>query len=116
MLYDPDEHRQLAGDAWIERSALDGIERISGDAIDAYRGPGRLWPNTAEDLEGEADEPFRNAYFGAPGVAWALDYLARRGVAPEFCGARELAQRLHQDFLLAPDTEHGECDHAPTHT
>jgi hypothetical protein len=103
MLYDPGEHRQLVGDTWNERSALDAIEQIAGDAIGAYRGPERLWPNAAEDLEGEADEPFRNAYFGAAGVAWALDHLARRGVAPEFGEARELAQRLHQDFLLAPE-------------
>ena len=114
MLYDPGEHRQLAGDAWIERSALDAIERIAGDAINAYRGPERLWPNAAEDLEGEADEPFRNAYFGAAGVAWALDYLARRGVAPEFREARELAHRLHEDFLLSPELTSYEPPPAPS--
>lgn len=102
-LYDPAEHRQPAGDAWSERRALDGIERIATDAIRAYRGPVSLWPNAAEDLEGEADVPYRNAYFGAAGVAWALDRLARARVAPGLPGASELALRMHRDFLSAPE-------------
>jgi hypothetical protein len=114
MLYDPGEHRPLAGDAWTERSALDAIERIASDAIDAYRGPVRLWPNAVEDLEGEADKPFRNAYLGAAGVAWALNHLARGGVAPEFRGVRELAQRLRHDFLLAPEMTSSEPPPAPS--
>lgn len=103
MLYDPLEHRRLAGERWSERRALEAIERVTTDAIAAYRGPADLWPNAVEDLEGEADEPLRNAYFGAAGVAWALDRLSRRGVAPVFDGARELARRLRHDFLLAPE-------------
>lgn len=114
MLYDPGEHRPVAGDAWNERSARDAIERIASNAIDAYRGPESLWPNAEEDLEGEADAPFRNVYFGAAGVAWALDYLSRRGVAPEFGEARELAQRLHHDFLFAPELSSYEPPPAPS--
>ncbi len=103
MLYDPGEHRELVGDRWSEGAARGAIERIASDAIGAYRGPERLWPNAAEDLEGEADRPFRNVYFGAAGVAWSLDYLARHGVAPALPDRRALAQRLHRDFLLAPE-------------
>lgn len=103
MLYDPGEHRQLTGESWSEAGALRAIELIAGDAISAYRGPELVWPNAVEDVEGEADEPFRTVYFGAAGVAWALDQLARHGVAPEFLGARELAERLHRDFLRAPE-------------
>lgn len=114
MLYDPGEHRPLAGDAWIDRLALDAIERIAGDAIDAYRGSERLWPNAPEDLDREADEPLRNVYFGAAGVAWALDYLARVAVAPEFREVRELARRLHQDFLVAPELTSHEPAPAPS--
>ena len=84
LLYDPGEHRQLAGDEWSDSRALDAIDRITSDAIAAYRGPETVWPNAVEDLEGEADQPFRNAYFGAAGVVWALDYLARCDVAPVF--------------------------------
>ena len=114
MLYDPGEHRPLAGDAWSEQLARDVIWRIAGDAIDQYRGPESLWPNVAEDLEGEADVPLRNAYFGAAGVAWAVDYLARRGLAPEFGAARELAQRMHHDFVLAPELTSYEPAPAPS--
>ena len=78
LLYDPGEHRQLAGDEWSE--AEPGRDRSHHErAIAAYRGPESVWPNAAEDLEGDPDGPFRNAYFGAAGVAWALDYLARCG-------------------------------------
>lgn len=114
MLYDPEEHRQLVGDRWSESRALEAIERISSDAIGAYRGPDSLWPNAEEDLEGEADEPFRNAYFGGAGVAWALDRLALRGVAPVFGEVVELAQRLHGDFLLAPELTSLEPPTAPS--
>jgi len=114
MLYDPNEHRPLAGDEWSERRALDAIERIAQDAIDAYRGPELVWPNAEEDLEGEPDQPFRNAYFGAAGVLWALDRLARQGVAPEFQERRELARRLHDDYLLAPELTSYEPPPAPS--
>ncbi len=114
MLYDPAEHRPLGDDAWSEQLARDAIWRIAADAIGEYQGPETLWPNAAEDLEGEADAPFRNAYFGAAGMAWALDYLARREVAPEFGAARELAQRMHHDFMLAPELTSLEPAPAPS--
>jgi lantibiotic modifying enzyme len=113
-LYDAGEHRQLAGDEWSDRRALEAIDRITSDAIAAYRGPDSVWPNAAEDLEGEADEPFRNVYFGAAGVAWALDYLARRDVAPVFGEAGALARRLHHDFLHAPELTSYESPPAPS--
>ncbi len=114
MLYDPGEHRPLSGDLWSERRALEAIERIAGDAIAAYEGPENVWPNAVEDLEGEADAPFRNVYFGAAGVAWALDRLARCEVAPRFEQACELARRLHDDFRLAPELTSLEPPPAPS--
>lgn len=114
MLYDPHEHRQLDGSPWSERKALAAIERIAEDALDAYRGAEWLWPNASEDLEGEPDVPFRNAYFGAAGVAWALDRLGRSGLAPAFPEARELAERLHRDFLRAPELTAFEPPPAPS--
>lgn len=114
MLYDPGEHRELAGDAWSDPAALRAIERIAGDAIAAYSGPQMVWPSAVEDLEGEPERPFRNAYFGAAGVAWALDHLARAGVAPVFEGAAELARRLHHDCLLAPELVSLEPPPAPS--
>lgn len=102
-LYDPDEHRPLTGEPWSESESRAAIERIARDAIHAYQGPERLWSNAPEDLEDEPDVPCRNVYFGAAGVAWALDRLARDGVGPVFAGAHELARTLHEQFLRAPE-------------
>lgn len=102
-LYDPGQHRPLDARPWGETEARAAIEAIAGDAIDAYRGPERLWPNAIDDLEGEPDTPFRNAYFGAAGVAWALDVLAREGLGPELPGLAELADSLAEGFRRAPE-------------
>lgn len=75
-----------------------GIEAIAADAIGAYRGPERPWPNALDDLEGERDAPFRSAYLGAAGVAWALDVLAREGLGPKLPGLAELADSLPGGF------------------
>ena len=93
----------MAGAPWSEREAAAAIERIARDANDAYRGPKRLWPNAPEDLEGDNDRPYRNVYFGAAGVVWALHRLARDGLAPEFADAPGLARALHADFLKDPE-------------
>jgi hypothetical protein len=103
QLYDPSEHRPLEAGAWSEIAARASIEVIAGDAIDAYQGPERLWPNAVEDLEGDPDVPYRNAYFGAAGVAWALHLLAREGLSPELPGLAELADSLPEGFRRAPE-------------
>ena len=105
MLYDPGEHRPLAGEGWSEAAARKAIELIAQDAVDAYQGPERLWPTAPEDLEGEADRPFRNVYFGAAGTAWALCRLAQDGLGPEFPEAPELARVLRADFMESPELE-----------
>ncbi len=102
-LYDPAEHRPLDTTPWSEIEARAAIEAIAGDAIAAYRGPEQLWPNHVEDLEGDPDAPFRNAYLGAAGVAWALDLLAREGLGPELPNLDELADSLPEGFRRAPE-------------
>jgi hypothetical protein len=103
LLYDSAQHRPLDARPWSETAARVAIEAIAGDAIEAYQGPGQLWPNAVDDLEGVADVPFRNAYFGAAGVAWALDLLARSGLAPELPELAELADGLPDRFRRAPE-------------
>src|SRR6185437_10195234 len=102
-LHDPAAHRPLGGGPWSESEARAAIEAIATDAIAAYQGPERLWPNAPDDLEGEPERPFRGAYLGAAGVAWALDLLARQGSAPEPAGLRELADGLPERFRRAPE-------------
>lgn len=109
-LYDPAEHRPLAGPAWRAATARAAIEAIAGDAIAAYRGPAWLWPNAPGDLEGEPDVPMRCAYLGAAGVAWALWVLSADGLAPALPGIEELARALpagyaeHPEFTEMPGT------------
>jgi Lanthionine synthetase C-like protein len=103
-LYDPAEHRPLDAGPWSEAGARAAIEAIAADAIAAYQGPERLWPNAADDLEDDdPDIPRRCAYLGAAGVAWALDLLARDGLAPELDGLAELADNLPEGFRRAPE-------------
>jgi hypothetical protein len=103
-LYDPAVHRPLDAGPWSEADARAAIEGIAADAIAAYRDPERLWPNAPDDLEPEdPDIPLRNAYLGAAGVAWALDVLARDGLAPALPGLAELARSLPDGFRRAPE-------------
>jgi hypothetical protein len=85
LLYDPTQHRALDGRSWSEASARAAIDAIACDAIDAYRGPEQLWPNASDDLEGDPDVPFRSAYLGASGVAWALDWATSAGWTAHAC-------------------------------
>jgi hypothetical protein len=103
LLYDPAQHRPLDARPWSETEARVAIEAIACDAISAYRGPDRLWPNALDDLEGERDVPFRSTYLGAAGVAWALDLLARDGLAPELPDLGGLADSLPEGFRRAPE-------------
>jgi hypothetical protein len=102
-LYDRTQHRPLAAEVWSDAAARAAIERIAADAVAAYQGPDRLWPNAVDDLEGAPDVPYRNVYFGAAGVAWALDLLAREGLGPELPGVNGLAGGLLAGFRRAPE-------------
>jgi Lanthionine synthetase C-like protein len=103
QLYDPAEHRPLAAPPWSELAARAAIETIAADAVAAYQGPERLWPNAVDDLEGDPDVPYRNVYFGAAGMAWALDLLASEQLGPEVPGLAELADTLPDGFRRAPE-------------
>ena len=102
-LYDPAEHRRLAGAPWSEAAARDAISVIAADALAAYRGPAELWPNHPADLDGDEDRPYRGVYLGAAGMAWALHRLAADGLCPALPGERELTASLHADYLAAPE-------------
>jgi hypothetical protein len=103
-LFDPSNHRPLAGPAWSEGAARDGVAEIVSDAVSAFGGPKRLWPNAAEDLEEtDADVPYRNVYFGAAGVVWAIQHLAPKGLSPELPGAAEILGGLAEQYCLEPE-------------
>ncbi len=80
-LFDSDRHEGLAAPLWDEIAARRAIETIARDCEDRFS-PGELWPPHPLDAEGEpAPAPFTMLYMGAAGVIWALDSLARRGLA-----------------------------------
>ena len=62
-----------------------------------------MWPNAVDDLEGDVDVPYRSAYLGAAGMAWALDLLARDGLGPALPGLAELVDGLPDGFRRAPE-------------
>jgi lantibiotic modifying enzyme len=81
QLFDPGRHQELSSARWdanVARRAIDVIvrdceERFSEDA---------LWPAHPLDDGGHPPQaPYTGMFFGATGVIYALDVLARRGLA-----------------------------------
>jgi hypothetical protein len=82
MLHDPARHEALRPIAWDEPRVRTTIARIVDETAAAFS-PATLWPVHPRDL-GDGDDPDAPAtclYFGAAGVAWALDYLNAIGAA-----------------------------------
>jgi hypothetical protein len=79
MLFEQERHEPLTPTIWDESSARATIERIVKDTTDRFT-PKKLWPVHPLDIvSGVLLQPFKMLYFGAAGVIWALDYLARVG-------------------------------------
>jgi len=83
MLYDPQRHEPLAAHTWDENVARDWIARYADDAQSTFWRDHR-WPTHPRDAGSDiGDIPCPMLYFGAAGVIWALDHLARDGaIAP----------------------------------
>lgn len=80
-LFEPDRHEGLAALRWDDGVARRAIEAIARDCEERFS-PDGLWPPHPLDTEGERlAAPFTMLYLGAAGVIWALDCLARRGLA-----------------------------------
>ena len=75
-MFDPLRHVPLCPLAWDADEARSAIGEIVADAF-AHFDPEGFWPAHPLD-EGQADGE-ASVYFGASGVVWALDYLARVG-------------------------------------
>jgi hypothetical protein len=116
-LYEPAEHRPLAGAPWSEAVAREAIASIAADAVAAYRGTERLWPNHPADVDEEdgddPERPYRSVYLGAAGMAWALHRLAAEDLGPELPGLAELSGALHDDYLAAPELTELDTGHPP---
>jgi len=81
LLYEPERHEPLVSRQWDEAAARDWIEHFATDAQRSFSRTS-LWAPHPRDVEsGDPREPPTAIYDGAAGVIWALDGLARRGVA-----------------------------------
>ncbi len=80
VLFDPQRHEPCADASWDEASARAWIARYADDAQRTFS-PEQLWPAHLLDTDGEDAGAviFPMIYFGAAGVIWALDHLARAG-------------------------------------
>ena len=84
MLFEPKRHEPLAAHPWDETAARAFIARYADDAQRARFSRERLWPTHPLDAGDDiADTPCPMLYFGAAGVIWVLNRLARAGaIAP----------------------------------
>jgi hypothetical protein len=79
MLFDPNAHEPLLDADWSPDDGRAAIRTIAQDA-DASLRDCDWWPVHPLDREGDTPDVVHGIYFGAAGVLWALDHLARAGL------------------------------------
>ena len=105
MVYDAGRFDALTDTAWDDERVRDGIRAIVADA-DAAFDETLLWP--ADDWDAwQTPTPLKSLYVGAAGVIWALDALARRGVAETALDLPRAARRTLDPWLAEPDLMRG---------
>jgi hypothetical protein len=99
VLFSPEAHEPLAGDAWSAERARAAIAEIVGDADGAFDDG---WPTHAEDVAASDDlaRRFRTIYIGGAGVVSALHRLAQRGFAEP---RRDYVPYLRASLEAEPD-------------
>jgi hypothetical protein len=87
----PSRHIPLRPTPWSAAEAAAAIEEIVADAARHFD-PERFWPS--HPREDGAPDGMANLYFGAAGVVWGLDHLARSGATRTRLDFRPLLPRL----------------------
>ena len=107
VLYGPERHEPLAGDAWSETAARTAIERWVTVALNDFD-PTRSWqPHPRED-GGAPGEPLFELYGGAGGAVWALEHLAEAGAVHKRWDFRNFVAGLAARQVTAlTDSPHG---------
>ncbi len=101
QLFDPLLHEPLVEQAWSTAAAHDGAAEIAVDALAAARDG--LWPMHPDDARD--DDEFEHPtclYFGASGVALALDWLARTIDTPRPATIPDLFGRIRDTHADNP--------------
>jgi hypothetical protein len=103
VLFTPTRHEPLVGRRFSEAAAREAIARIAERTEREFDARDGRWPLDAADAEREGEGPGSGLYYGAAGVAWALDELAAEGyVAPGLID-RGLVEALEARLLADPD-------------
>ena len=101
MVYDAGCFEALTDTAWDDDRVRDGIRVIVADA-DAAFDETLLWP--ADDWDAwQTPTPLKSLYVGAAGVIWALDLLARRGLADSRLDLPRVARLTLDAWRAEPD-------------
>jgi hypothetical protein len=107
VLYGPERHEPLAGDAWSEAAARAAIERWVAVALTDFD-PARGWRAHPREDGGPPGEPLCELYGGAGGAIWALEHLAEAGAVHKRWDFRSFVAGLAaQQVAALADSRHG---------
>jgi Lanthionine synthetase C-like protein len=102
VLFDPRAHEPLADVPWDAARAEAAIREIASDADDALR-ERDWWPLHPLDDDGQTPDAIHGVYFGAAGVLWALEHLARAGLHEPRHDFARLATEALESYGRRPD-------------
>jgi Lanthionine synthetase C-like protein len=102
VLFDTAAHEPLTATPWSEARVRAAIAAIVADAEGTFD-PNALWPAHRLDEDEGPLPAVASLYLGAGGVIWALDELARAGVADLRRDWAAIAAGLHERYLARPD-------------
>jgi hypothetical protein len=101
-------HVPLWPHAWDPDEASNAIQEIVSDALDHFDQE-NFWP--AHPMEDGVPDGNTSLYFGATGVIWALEYLARIDATATRCDFRPVLPRLMEanraEYAPQPYSKHG---------
>jgi Lanthionine synthetase C-like protein len=103
VLFTPDRHEPLADRPFSEAAAREAIARIAARAEQELDAADGLWPRDPADVQRPGEGRASSLYWGAAGVAWALDELAAESYAARQLVDRELVEALAVRLLDDPD-------------
>ena len=100
MLYSPEAHEPLAGEAWDPEVARAAIRAIAADCESAIDESG-TWPFHPRD--GVDEGPYTTLYIGAAGVIFGLAALERRGLIEMQRDYAPILERHVGTYRAAPE-------------
>jgi hypothetical protein len=103
MLFEPGRHETLTVGSWDPAVAETAVHSIVADLEGKLDGE-NSWPIHPLDADVDSATSHKTLYLGAAGAMWAMWYLARQGAVQLEVEPARLIERVHDDYLLAPDT------------